>query len=53
MAKEFSLKAGEGEFRLICPECRTMWSTMECPSECPECGALVTVRTIRKPPKQT
>lgn len=49
MAKEFKLSMGEGSLRLICPECEAMWSTMECPSECPNCAALVTVRTIRKP----
>ncbi len=48
MTKE--LEAGKGdEFRMHCPECRTTWTTLRAPSECPECGALVTFRTVRKP----
>lgn len=37
------------EFRIACPECRTMWNTLEVPCYCPEddCGALVTFRTIK------
>jgi rubrerythrin len=38
------------EFRIMCPECETEWSTMGVPSECPTCGALVTFRIVRKPP---
>jgi hypothetical protein len=48
-AKEFSLPRGASEFRIICPECKSVWSTMELPDECPTCTALVTVRTIRRP----
>lgn len=49
MAKEYKLRAGDRELRLICPECESTWSTLECPSECQNCGALVTVRTLKKP----
>lgn len=49
MAKEFRVDSGEIALRLICPECQTRWSTLQCPDECPECGSTVTVRTIRKP----
>lgn len=37
------------EFRIACPECGAMWSTLEVPAYCPcdDCGALVTFRTIK------
>jgi rubrerythrin len=46
MAKEFNIPKGD-ELRLICPACESRWTTRECPSECPTCEALVTVRVIR------
>lgn len=48
MARVFRAPSGD-EFRLICPECQTMWSTIECPSYCQndDCGVMVTVRTIK------
>lgn len=46
MAKEYQLKSGEPPLRLICPRCESTWETMECPSMCLTCGALVTVRMI-------
>jgi len=45
MARE--LEAGRGdELRIICPKCETTWTTLSVPSECPNCGALVTLRVI-------
>jgi hypothetical protein len=37
------------EFRIACPQCMTVWTTLEVPSSCPNdaCGALVTFRTIK------
>jgi rRNA maturation endonuclease Nob1 len=35
------------EFRIMCPACRVMWSTMTLPSECPDCGREVTVRIVQ------
>lgn len=36
-------------FRLACPECGTMWSTLHVPAYCPDedCGAMVTFRTVK------
>jgi rRNA maturation endonuclease Nob1 len=40
------------EFRIMCPACSTMWTTLEVPSECPECGREVTLRlVVRRAPK--
>ncbi len=42
------LKAPIGdEFRIICPECKTIWTTMEIPSDCPECGCTVALEIVR------
>jgi rRNA maturation endonuclease Nob1 len=35
------------EFRIMCPACRVMWSTMTLPSECPDCGREVTLRIVQ------
>ena len=47
MAKEFEAPRGD-EYRVQCPDCRTMWSTLHVPTECPECGSLVSFRTIKR-----
>jgi len=47
------LEAGRGdELRIICPLCKTTWSTTALPCECPECGASVTVRATKLKPEQ-
>ena len=35
------------EFRIMCPACSVMWSTMTLPSECPDCGREVTLRIVQ------
>jgi hypothetical protein len=52
MANEYQAPRGD-EFRIVCPCCKTVWTTMRLPSECPECAALVTVRAISKPTPPT
>ena len=49
MAKVYRLSNAQQPFRLCCPECSAVWSTMEVPAYCPvdECGVLVTFRTIK------
>jgi hypothetical protein len=37
------------EFRIMCPACSVMWSTMTLPSECPDCGREVTLRMVQGP----
>lgn len=38
------------EYRLICPLCKTIFSTMEMPATCPNCSAelVIKVRTRRR-----
>lgn len=47
MGKAFTAPRGD-EYRIECPECSTMWSTLEVPARCPECGSLVSFRTLVK-----
>lgn len=47
-AKEMRAIRGD-QFRLMCPRCETMWSTLEVPSECETCGARVTFRALSYP----
>jgi rRNA maturation endonuclease Nob1 len=35
------------EFRIMCPACSVMWSTMTLPSECPDCGQEVTLQIVQ------
>jgi rubrerythrin len=35
------------EFRIMCPACGVMWSTMTLPSECPDCGREVTLQIVQ------
>lgn len=42
MTRELEAHKGD-ELRIICPRCKTMWSTLRVPSECDTCGALVTI----------
>jgi len=47
MTKEH--RAGRGdEFRIMCPDCKTTWSTLEVPAECPDCAATVTFRVTKR-----
>jgi hypothetical protein len=46
VAKKFHIQGG---IRLLCPDCETTWDTLQCPCECPTCGAMVTVRVISRP----
>lgn len=46
MAKLFERRLDE-VIRLLCPLCATTWDTVHVPSECPSCGASVSV-TARK-----
>jgi ribosomal protein S27E len=48
MAKEIVADAGD-DFRMVCPDCKSTWTTYKLPSECPGCGAVVTVRVISRP----
>jgi hypothetical protein len=48
MARIIAVDGGD-ELRLICPNCETTWNTLCVPSECPECGALVTIRILKSP----
>jgi ribosomal protein S27E len=51
MAREFEALRGD-EFRIMCPNCQTMWSTLSVPSECDTCGTIVTFRALNKPTKR-
>lgn len=46
-AKEYKAHPGDA-FRLMCPNCEAMWSTTVAPSECPDCGSIVTIRFVRR-----
>src|SRR5260221_14020881 len=47
MTKRLELEAGRGdEFRLMCPDCKSTWTTLRVPAGCPTCDALVTFRVI-------
>ena len=43
MAKEMEAPSGD-EFRIMCPKCETMWTTLRVPAECPTCAAMVSFR---------
>lgn len=45
---EFESASGDA-FRLMCPGCKSTWTTYRAPCECPTCGSLVTFRIIRRP----
>ena len=51
-AREFNAGPGD-EFRVICPDCKTVWSTLTLPAECLICAATITVRVTGRPKKNT
>lgn len=45
---EVSIQPGD-EVRMICPDCLTTWTTLLLPSECPNCGSIVTTVVVKRP----
>lgn len=47
LRREFKAPRGN-EFRVMCPRCGASWSTLYVPTECDDCGTVVTFRALPK-----